>query len=66
MQELNVHEMDQASGGILPLIGFALALVSKVGGSTGVVGWAAGSAGLILGTFEAAKYLGSLKQQRLG
>ena len=32
MRELTVQELDQASGGILPLIGFAIALVSKVGG----------------------------------
>ncbi len=62
MRELTVQEMDQASGGILPLIGFAIALVSKVTGSTGVA-WAVSSAGLILGTFEAAKYLGDLKKE---
>ena len=64
MQELTVQELDQASGGILPLIGFAIALVSKVGGSTGVVGWAASSAGLVLATYEGAKYLGNLNNSQ--
>ena len=60
MQELSVQEMDQVSGAILPLIGFGIALVSKVGGATSVVAWAASSAGLILATYEAAKYLGNI------
>ncbi len=63
MRELTVQEMDQTSGGILPLIGFAVALVSKVGGSAGVVTWAASSAGLVLATYQAAKYLGNQQNQ---
>ena len=58
MRELTVQEMDQASGGILPLIGFGFALAGKVGGTTTVVAWAVSSASLIPGTYEAARYLG--------
>ena len=64
MRELTVQEMDQASGGILPLIGLAIAVAGKVGGSAGVVGWAVGSAGLVLASFEAASYLGNLNNSQ--
>jgi len=55
--------MDQTSGGILPLIGVALALAGKVSGSAGVAGWAIGSASLVLGTYEAAKRAGGVGVQ---
>ena len=57
MQQLTAQEMDQAGGGILPLIGFGLALAGKLGGSAGVVSWAVGSASLVLASFELARYL---------
>ena len=57
MRELTVQEMDQASGGILPLIGFGLALAGKLAGSSGVVTWGISSASLILGTYGAAAWL---------
>ena len=63
MQELNLNEIEQANGGILPVVGFALAVAGKVGGSSGAIGWAVSSASLVLSTFEAAKYLGSLKKR---
>ena len=61
MRALTVQEMDQASGGILPLIGFGLALAGKLTGSAGVASWAVGSASLVVATFEGAKYLDGLK-----
>ena len=57
MRELTFDDMDQASGGILPVIGFALAVAGKVGGGGGAVGWAIGSASLVLASYELAKYL---------
>ena len=66
MRTLTVQEMDQTSGGILPLIGFALALAGKVAGSAGVTTWAVGSASLVLATFEGAKYARSLKDKEVG
>ena len=52
MNELTTQEMEQASGGLLPLIGLAVAVVGKVTAS-GPVGWAAGSAGLVLASYQA-------------
>jgi len=63
MRTLTVQEMDQTSGGILPLIGVALALAGKVSGSAGVAGWAIGSASLVLGTYEAAKWAGGVGEK---
>lgn len=63
MRTLTVQEMDQASGGVLPVVGLALALAGKLAGSGGVAGWAIGSASLVLATYEGAKYLDSLKQE---
>ena len=63
MRTLTTQEMEQAGGGILPLIGLGLALAGKLGGSAGVAGWAVGSASLVLATYEGAKYLDGLKQQ---
>ena len=58
MQDLSEQEIEEVSGGILPLIGFGLALAGKVIGSAGVGGWAVGSASLILGSYAAAVWLG--------
>lgn len=63
MRTLSAQEMDQTSGGILPLIGFGLALAGKLAGSAGVAGWAVGSASLVLATYEGANYLDSLKEE---
>ena len=56
MRELTQEEIEQVDGGFLPLIGFGLALGGKLT-ATGLGGWAFGSASLILGTYQAAKYL---------
>jgi len=58
MKELTTQEMEQTSGGWGPIVGFALAVVGKAT-SSGPVGWAASSAGLILGTYQMAQHLGS-------
>ncbi len=55
--ELTDDEMQQAGGGILPVIGFGLALAGKASGSAGVVGWAIGSASLIVASYDLAGYL---------
>lgn len=64
MRTLTTQEMEQAGGGILPLIGFGLALAGKLSGSAGVAGWAVGSASLVLATYEAANYLGNLNNSQ--
>ena len=63
VQELSQQELDHAGGGVLPLVGFGLAVVGKAAGSSGVVTWAVSSASLILSTYEAAKYLDGLKEE---
>ncbi len=62
MRELNQQEMDEASGGIVPLIGFAVALAGHLSGVTGVTTWAISSVGLIAGTYSAAQYLHDRKE----
>ena len=60
--QLNDAELEQAGGGVLPLVGLALSVAGKVSGSSGVIGWAISSTSVIVSTFEAAKYLGGLKE----
>ena len=55
MRELNYDDMDQASGGILAVIGFGPALAGMLGGGSGVVGWAVSSASLWVALYELAK-----------
>ena len=56
-RELTDDEIDMVAGGILPVVAFGLALAGKVT-ATNAVGWAIGSASLVLGTYELARYLG--------
>ena len=65
MNELTTQEMEQASGGILPLIGLALAVAGKVT-ATGPVGWAIGSAGLVLATYQAMETYAPNPMQNAG
>ena len=61
MRTLNAQEMDAASGGLIPLavVGFALAVASKVTAGGTATGWAVSSAGLIVGSYGlAAHFLG--------
>lgn len=57
MKELTTQEMGQASGGWLPLVGVGLAVIGKVTAS-GPVGWAAGSASLIIASYQAMEHYG--------
>ena len=63
MRELTVQEMDQASGGILPLLGFVIAVAGKVAGTGTATGWAISSAGVLLGSYQLADYLYNLKER---
>ena len=56
MRELTDNEIEQVDGAILPLIAFGLAVGSKLI-ATNLVGWAIGSASLIVATYQAADYL---------
>ena len=56
MRELTTDEIERVNGGVLPLIGFGLALLGKGMGSAGVFGWAVGSASLILSSYSLAEY----------
>ena len=56
MRELTETEIDEVSGGFLPIIGFGLALAGKALGSAGVYGWIVGSASLILGSYSMGAY----------
>lgn len=65
MKELAIHEMEQASGGIWPIVGVALAVVGKAT-SSGPVSWAASSASLVLATYQAAEHYGSQTGVQVG
>ncbi len=59
MRELNTQEIDEVSGGFLPVVAFALSLGGHLAGFSGPITWALSSAGLILSTFGAAAWLDS-------
>ena len=61
MKELTTQELDQASGGFLPLIGLGLAVVGKFT-ATGPVTWAVGSAGMVTSVYQTAEYFGPHSQ----
>ncbi len=56
MRELTVQEMDQASGGILPVVGLILAVGSAVVRHR-VAAWVINGAGIALAGYGAAKWL---------
>ena len=58
MRELTLQEKEEVGGGILPLIGFGLAVAGKAAGGGGVVGWAISSASLILASYSLGVYFG--------
>ena len=62
MRELTETEIESVYGGVLPLIGFGLALASKALGSAGVFGWAINSAGLIVASYSLGDYMRSQGQ----
>jgi hypothetical protein len=57
MRELTETEIDEVSGGFLPIFGFGVALAGKALGSAGVYGWAISSASLILSSYSFGEYL---------
>lgn len=59
MRELNAQEMEEVSGGFLPLVAFALSFAGHVAGFSGPLTWAISSAGLILSSVGLAMYLDS-------
>lgn len=56
MRELTLQEKGEVGGGILPLIGFALAVAGKATSGGGVVGWAVTSASLVAASYGLADY----------
>lgn len=65
MKELTTQELEQASGGWLPLVGVALALAGKAT-ATGPVSWAVGSASLVLATYQAMETYAPNPMQNAG
>ena len=59
MRELNAQEMEEVSGGFLPLVAFALSFAGHIAGFSGPATWAISSAGLIASAYGAAMYMGS-------
>ena len=61
IRELTISEVEDVSGGILPAVGFALAVVARVGvgvATTNVVGHVAAGASLGIATYAFCSYLG--------
>lgn len=56
MRELTIEETEEVGGGILPVVGFAVAVVGHMMGFSGVAGWAVSSIGLITSTVGLAYY----------
>ncbi len=59
MRELNAQEIEEVSGGFLPLVAFGLSFAGHIAGFSGPLAWAISSAGLIASTIGAAMYLDS-------
>lgn len=58
MRELTLQERNEVSGGILPLIGFGLAVAGKVTAGGGVATWAIASASLVAASYGLAAAYG--------
>ncbi len=61
IRELTVNEVEDVSGGILPIVGFALAVAARVGvgvTTTNVVGHVGAGASLGIATYSFCNYLG--------
>jgi hypothetical protein len=56
MRELTEAETEEVAGGFIPVVAFGLAVTGKLAGSTGVTGWAIGSASLVLASYSMADY----------
>ena len=57
MNELTTQEMEQTSGGLLPLVGVALAVAGKASAG-GPVSYAVGAASVVLAVYQAAEHYG--------
>ncbi len=57
MNELTTQEMEQTSGGLLPLIGIALAVAGRATAG-GPISYAIGTAGVGLSIYQAAEHYG--------
>ena len=57
MNELTCNEIDEVSGGFPIAVPIVIALAGKFA-TKGVAGWAIGSAGLIVTTYEVAEHFG--------
>ena len=59
MRELNAQEIDEVSGGFLPVVAFAISLGGHLAGFSGPITWGLSSAGLVLSSFGFAAWLDS-------
>ena len=57
MRTLTDQEIEEVSGGFLPVIAFAASLAGHMTGFGGVAGWAASSIGLIASSAGLAAYM---------
>jgi lactobin A/cerein 7B family class IIb bacteriocin len=56
MRELTSDELEQLSGGVVPVIAFGAALAGHMSGFSGVAGWAISSVGLVTASYGLAEY----------
>ena len=67
IRELSASELDEVNGGILPVIGFGLALASHVGvggAATSVLGHVMSGVALGMATYGLARYFGGGGRRR--
>lgn len=57
MQELTQEEMSESAGGVVPVVGFVVAVAGHAAGFSGVGTWALSSASLITASYGLAEYL---------
>lgn len=57
MRTLTEQEIEEVSGGFLPVVAFAASVAGHVTGFSGVASWAASSVGLIASTYGFAAYM---------
>lgn len=56
MRELTEAEVEEVSGGIVPVIAFGASLAAHMSGFGGVAGWAISSVSLIASSYSLAQY----------
>lgn len=57
MRTLTETEVEEVSGGILPVVAFAASVAGHMTGFSGVAGWAASSIGVVASSFALGAYL---------